>query len=77
MQADDQFVFGQHPDALVVAAEEGIGGPGHVRGDQGEQFNDHGIDGIQITLKCLPKLGHTKTYLALHLITMALPGTGI
>ncbi len=54
-------MFGQYLDYLVVAVRERMDRPGQVRRDQGEQFDDLGIDGIQLTLKCLPLLGHSQT----------------
>src|SRR5271165_4117360 len=54
-------MFGQYLDYLVVAVPERMDRPGQVRRDQGEQLDDLGIDGIQLTLKCLPLLGHSQT----------------
>ncbi len=62
-QVDEQLVLGQFLGGLAVAAHQGIGGPGQVRGDQAEQFDDLGIDGIQLTLKALPLLGHSQSLL--------------
>src|SRR6202042_3825234 len=59
-QVDDQPMFGQYLDDLVLAVRECRGRPSHVRRDQVEQPDDLGIDIIQLTLKCLPLLGHSQ-----------------
>ena len=50
----------EHSHYLVVALRERRGRAGQVCREQVEQLDDHGIDGIQLTLKCLPLLGHAQ-----------------
>jgi hypothetical protein len=58
-RVDDQPMFVQYVDYVVVGVRERVGRRGQVRRDQGEQLDDLGIDSIQLTLKCLPLLGHS------------------
>jgi hypothetical protein len=55
---DDLLTFGQHPEHLIVAAQQGIGCPGQAVSDHGEQAGDLGFDGLQLTLEFLPLLDH-------------------
>src|SRR5215469_12710220 len=40
---DGLLTLGQHPDRLVVAAQERAGRPGQILGDYGEQLDDLGF----------------------------------
>ncbi len=55
---DGLLTFGQHPDHLIVATQEGTGRPRQVFSDHGEQFDDLGFDCLQRALKFLSMLGH-------------------
>jgi hypothetical protein len=67
---DDLLTFGQHPEPLAAAAQQGIGCPGQVFSDHGKQAGDLGFDGLQLTLEFLPVLHHGQSLpaatLALH-----------
>ena len=57
-QVDDLLAIEQHLQYLIVAGQKRLGRPGQVLGDQGEQFDDLGLDGLQIVLKFLSPLAH-------------------
>ncbi|MGH7735537.1 MAG: hypothetical protein ACREOE_18045 [Gemmatimonadales bacterium] len=58
---DDLVAFGQHADHLVVAAQESLGRLGQVLGDHGEQLDDLGFDGLELTLEFLSVLDHSQS----------------
>ena len=43
---DDLLAIDQDLHYLVVTGQKRLGGPGQVLGDQGEQFDDLGLDGL-------------------------------
>ena len=55
---DDLLAIEQNLQYLIVAGQKRLGRPGQVLGDQGEQFDDLGLDGLQIVLKFLSALAH-------------------
>ena len=60
---DDLLALEQNLQHLVVTGQQGLGRPGQVLGDHGEQFDDLGLDGLQVALKFLPVLAHGKSLL--------------
>jgi hypothetical protein len=55
---DGLVPLGQQLDHLVVAGEQGVGGPVQVLGQHAEQLDDPGLDGVQLLLEVLPVLRH-------------------
>ena len=68
---DDLLAFKQDLQHLVVAGQKGLGRPGQVLGDHGEQFDDLGLDGLQVALKFLPVLTHSESVLGSQLAYQA------
>jgi hypothetical protein len=48
-------------DHIAVAGQEGLGRPGQVPGDHGEQFDDLSFDGRELMLKFLSMQGHSQS----------------
>jgi hypothetical protein len=63
---DDLLAFGQRPEHLVAAGQQGLGGLGQILGDHGEQLDDLGLDGLQVTLEFPSGLDHAQSLLGAH-----------
>ena len=62
---DHLLPFGQGPERICVAGQEGLGRPGQILGDHREQFDDLCLDGIQLALEFLTVLNHGQRLLSL------------
>jgi hypothetical protein len=61
---DGLLAFGQRLDHLAVTAQEGVRRPRQILGDHGEQFDDLGLDSLQLALKFLSLLAHNQSLLS-------------
>ena len=60
---DDLLAIEQNLQYLIVTGQKRLGRPGQVLGDQGEQFDDLGLDALEVVLKFLSALAHGKSLL--------------
>ncbi len=60
---DDLVAFGQYPDHLMIATQQGSGRLGQVLRDHGEQLDDLSFDRLKLTLEFLPRLDHGQSLL--------------
>ena len=63
-RVDDLLALGHRPERISIAVEQGIGRPGQIFGDHGEQLDDLGLDSLQLTLKFRSRLSHSLSLLS-------------
>ena len=68
---DDLLAIEKNLQDLIITGQKRLGRPGQVLGDQGEQFDDLGLDGLEVVLKFLPALAHAKSLLGSELAYQA------